>query len=527
MMRIEAAYLPEFETAMNWAMCRNPQCANFGARFEGEAGEGREQVHDRRYAIEIEGDAQWAGCGKIRCRGCGEVSALASNRAVRPVARYYLGLSLPFADCPNEACVNHGANLFERWGPLDGGRTPRYRREREHGARCVPCIEAAESAADPLPAPIILGTARRTSYGPATRVRWAAILDSLRDRQPGAGAVDLMGIKAAVYYGGLRRIAARLRDYQAFRNARLWRPGHAGRDRPVPLYTDVVEMPCGAADGHASPMTLKVIVSAVVLGESAYVLAAHPYFLPRSRHREIDSAAAGQARGEFRSERACLQEPLPGGPHRYAGWFIRSPYAELAHFLVVRKLLEKFPTVHHYIRSAGELLPAAAIAWRERILAGRPESIETAERRSPAPGNIEIVLSQRGAAEPRPGIHWLTRTSGKAALGVGEAVLSGATLEPLDSIFAAVGIQPRGARPDPVGTVGRGPRNRYYGPDIVYDELALCLLLRNFALDQPGSAALAMGLPGQNDTEPDFADIAWRFRLGTGHAEKISRWKMA
>ena len=528
MMRIEAVYLPEFEMAVSWAMCRNPRCPNFGILFEGEPREGRKQVFDQRYAIEMGRDRQGGTFGKIQCRGCGQASGLASDRAVRPVARYYLGLSVPFADCPNEACDNHGANLFEHWGPWDGGQPVRYRREREHGAGCMPCIEAAESAGIPRPGPIVLGTARRTSYSPATRVRWAAILASLRDRRPGAGRVDLMGIKAASYYGGLRRIAARLRDYQAFRNARLWRPGLPGRDEPIALYTDVVRMAYGTADGHRPHMTLKVIVSAVDLGESAYVLAAHPYFLPGSLHQEIGSKAAGQGQAELHSDRACLEESFRGDPSRHAGRFIRSPYAELAHFLVVRKMLERFETVHHYMHSASELFHAAVIAWRDRILAGRPASIRTAERRSPPPGTVEIVLLQPGTTERRPPGQWLTRTPGMAATESAKTLLSKAALRPLDSIFHSVGLQPGPAQPEPVNAVGRGPRNRYYAPDIVYDELALCLLERNFVREQTGAAtapARAMGLIGPNDPEPDLVDLAWRFRLDTRHAERTSRWK--
>ena len=527
-MRIEAVYLPEFELAVNWAMCRNPLCPDFGIQFSGEHGDDQKQVYGQRYAIETGKGPQRGAFGSIRCRSCGQVSALASNRAVRPVARYYLGLSLPFADCPNEACNNHGANLFEHWEPFDSAQPPRYRREQEHGARCVSCVEAAESAANLRPAPIVLGTARRTSYSPATRVRWATILTSLRSRRPGAGRVDLMGIKAASYYGGLRRIAARLRDYQAFRNAQLLRPGLPGRDEPIALYTDVVQMPYGTADGHLPHMTLKVIVSAVALGGSVYVLAAHPYFLPRSFHPELDSLAVGREQAELQPDRACLQEPFPGDlPH--AGRFIRSPYAELAHFLVVRKMLERFETVHHYMHSASEMFHAAVIAWRDRILAGRPEFIRTAGRRRPPPGTVEIVLLQPRDAKRRPRVQWLTRTPGKAATEFGEAVQAQATLEPLHSIFDSVGLQPGPAQPEPVKAGGRGPRNRYYAPDIVYDELALCLLARNFAQDGPGIAtvpALALGLIGPGEVEPDLADIAWRFRLGTGHAETASRWKM-
>ena len=50
-MRIEASYLPEFGLAVNWAMCRNPMCEQFGIGFEGELSAGRKQVSDKQYAV--------------------------------------------------------------------------------------------------------------------------------------------------------------------------------------------------------------------------------------------------------------------------------------------------------------------------------------------------------------------------------------------------------------------------------------------------------------------------------------------
>ncbi len=528
MMRIEAVYLPEFELAVSLAMCRNPQCVNFGVRFEGELGEGQKQVYGQRYAIEIGTGPHGVAFGTIRCRKCGQVSELTSNRAVRPVSRYFLGLSLPFADCPNETCVNHGMNLFEHWQVVESDPPIRYRREREQGARCVPCAEAADSAASQRPAPIALGTARRTSYSPATRLRWAAILDSLRSRRPGAGTVDLMGISAASYYGSLRRIAARLRDYQAFRNSQFWNPDLPRRGEPAALYTDVVEIPCGAPDGRRAGMILRVIVSAVALGGCVYVLAAHPYFLPKSFHPKAESPAVGQEQFAFQSERACLKELSRSDPLHHDGWFIRSPYAELAHFLVVRKMLDGFAAVRHYMQSAGELFPAAAIAWRDRVLAGRPETVRSERRRNLPPRTVEFVLLEPSRSQQRPRIRRMTRLPGRTAAGLGEAAAHMATLQPLHSIFDTVGVQRGPVQPASVNSVGRGPRNRYYRPEIVYDELALCLLAYNFAQHRPVFAdvpARAIGLLGPGDVEPDLVDVAWRFRLGTRHAERISLWK--
>ena len=113
---IETVDLPEFGLSVSWAMCRNPMCANFGIHFEGEIPEGRKQVSDDRYYVRLSKGLRGRTVGEMQCRYCGQSSRLASNEAIRPIARYFLSLSLPFADCPNTDCSNHGVNLFEHWG---------------------------------------------------------------------------------------------------------------------------------------------------------------------------------------------------------------------------------------------------------------------------------------------------------------------------------------------------------------------------------------------------------------------------
>ena len=137
-MRIETQHLPEFGLDVNWAMCRNSMCPNFGIRFEGDIPEGRKQGSDKRYALRLILGARGRPVAVIECYCCGQISRLASNRAIRPIARYFLSLSVPFADCPNTECQNHGVNLYEHWPPRGEGPRP-YRCTRAHEARCKRC----------------------------------------------------------------------------------------------------------------------------------------------------------------------------------------------------------------------------------------------------------------------------------------------------------------------------------------------------------------------------------------------------
>ena len=61
---------------------------------------------------------------------------------MRPVARHFLSLSLPFADCPNEQCGNHGRNVFEHYFEegLDKRARSRYSRlGTDHRVSCRDC----------------------------------------------------------------------------------------------------------------------------------------------------------------------------------------------------------------------------------------------------------------------------------------------------------------------------------------------------------------------------------------------------
>ena len=125
--------LPEFDLAVSWAMCRNPRCENFCIHYDGPApaGEG-DTVQDARYRITTSD-------GRIRCKYCGQSFTLKSNRAIRPLARHFLSLSLPFADCPDPDCRNHGWNAFEHFFDQPGVHLRRYRRFGPHRMACRRC----------------------------------------------------------------------------------------------------------------------------------------------------------------------------------------------------------------------------------------------------------------------------------------------------------------------------------------------------------------------------------------------------
>ena len=125
--------LPEFgNIEFGWGMCRNTMYANFGILYGSEeAAGGGGPRHGLRYRKK-----KLVG---IACRWRGQFVRLYAAGSVRPLARHFLSESLPFADCPDERCVNHGVNGFEYYGRDFGGRDRPYRQNRPHRLTCNEC----------------------------------------------------------------------------------------------------------------------------------------------------------------------------------------------------------------------------------------------------------------------------------------------------------------------------------------------------------------------------------------------------
>ena len=125
--------LRDFGTSISWLMCRNALCENFGVCYDGPHPEGGAgSVSDARYRLDL---ANW----QAKCRHCGLSFQMLPNQAARPLARHFLSLSLPFADCPDPECANHGLNLFENCPPKGAPGPRRYRWSAPHQAVCCAC----------------------------------------------------------------------------------------------------------------------------------------------------------------------------------------------------------------------------------------------------------------------------------------------------------------------------------------------------------------------------------------------------
>ena len=425
-MRIEPVFLPEFGVAVSWAMCRNPMCTNFGIQFDGEIPEGRKQTSDDHYYVRVVAAARGRPVGAIQCRTCGQSSQLASNRAIRPIARYFLSLSLPFADCPNTQCQNHGVNLFEHW--REGRENGPYRRLNEHQARCRACRRAFSFGAPlsvmtkPRDLPGKTRTGAEQLAAERQKIRqirsvWRRVLEGVRAKRTVSDTLEIMeDLPFGNYYTHLRNLGARLQDYHAWRNAGLLRADIPNRNKPIGLYTDVLEgsLKADRIDRRFAP--LSIIVTTVIVKRTIFVLAAHPCFLPARLCPDDKTLRVDHGRLDFETEWGSLAHTSTSDPTLSTdksieavpdvgrgGFFIRSPYAELAHFLVVQKMVGRFPTANCFMDGAKQLSAAALVAWRDRILAGKPGADRPADRRRRRLPKAEIVLFQHHKDQPRKG----------------------------------------------------------------------------------------------------------------------------
>ena len=374
-----AVDLPEFGVSVSWAMCRNSMCPNFGIHYSApDPGGGLEAPEDERYSIEAD-----KGRFRLTCKHCRDEFELHSNRAIRTPARHFLSQSLPFATCPDPGCGNYGVNAFECLPFERGVRQGPYRRvtTTEHQMRCHRCRDRTSV--------VTLGTAlglkkREREHKKRLRnvIRGALYFRSLWMIE------EEYGVSRNTYYTQLKRAGARVRDFLAWRNAKLLHPRFAGRAEPVRVYTDTLNVSLGRGGKESAYVQMQIPVSSVYLPEDRtfYILAAHCGFLPGRLCEDDLDVLLAEARRPHASQWDCISHAGTGDASKPAdkqmkdlprivkgGALTLSPYTELSHFLTVRKMLSRLPKVYHYMDAHLSQSAAALTALAADVRAGRCE----------------------------------------------------------------------------------------------------------------------------------------------------------
>ena len=401
---LQSSRLPEFGgLEVGWAMCRNRMCRNFGYLYGSDPGAGGT---DLRYDVLY----KHGKISAITCRYCMAEIQLHSANAIRPLARHFLSESLPFIDCPLPDCESHGRNVFENFGlkrgkvrgalpyHLNNGSLRCYGR-RKSGKRCKKSITP--------------GTALSRTDTPEERCRvfLRLLLIRLGVSVTVANGFD---IDASSFYDAINKFGSIFRDYHAYRNSFFLKPGHFKQeDNTAVVHTDVLQVSLKRlGKGPARNQRLDVIVSVLRLEKSWFILAAHPFYLPKgkcpsllkleadvegkvplvrefaglhtivddgplvgvkrkhkSKAKDADSEDAGDADSKPEPGRREISPRVADGGH--FGYMMHSPYAPAAHFLVVNRMLRRFKRVAFYMDAAQDLSSAAMVTMRKDIASNR------------------------------------------------------------------------------------------------------------------------------------------------------------
>ena len=467
---LEPVALPEFGGfKVGFAMCLNRMCPNFGQHWGTEPGS--DGWTDSRYEF-TDNIEDGLPAKKIVCRYCGVDHPVHAARSIRPIARHFLAESLPFADCVHEDCENHGRNVFEVMGGDARGRRVRvpYTKGGPHRVRCN---GRRRSTGEKCDASITLGST--PPVGQRSAEKWNDTELALHLIRLGLSQTHAEGfyLTPDFFQRSRSNFGRQFRDYHAYRNASLLKPGeHGFEDSTAVVVTDVLQVSLKRFGiGPSRTQRLNVIVSVLRLklkkkarkkakkkGKRKktiwFVLAAHICYLPalwprmlKSQTRELKEQWHGSLkdmeleelgrdiRGNGRLLRrwAALHtvldakdsvriEPLKqrksqkrkddaegdddatdrekvvaispgfadGGHH---GHMVKSPYAEVAHFLVVRRMLARFKRVHFYTDASYDLTRSVMVAMHDWVSSGRAHMAVVQHKK---PGGKRDTVSDDG-----------------------------------------------------------------------------------------------------------------------------------
>ena len=387
----DPVHLPEFGVDVSWAMCRNTCCRNFGIHYRGASPIGGDVETDRVGRFNLR-------TGKYHCKACKQSFELKSNLAIREIARYFLPQSLPFADCSDPTCLNHGVNIFEHhtrpgvpsppWPPdpwsakVKKGR--RYRAKGEHSVHCRGCEERFP-----------IGTALGVHQTEKAKAQLLEMLWGFSEKRSVSQTINRTKEGIGSYYSRLDTLAGRLRDYLSWQNAQMLKPGFWRPNSCARIYTDDIvvslrrhrsERPKAAPHKLPRQHLLKITVSVVGLDGTYYILAAHPHYLPINLCPTPEDLVLErrQRLPRWASPWSCLwhefdlddrERQQPSTDIGLDGRFIREDYAHLAHFLAVGKMLSRCPRIHHYVDGSKSSMAAARIVFADRIKAGTTELV--------------------------------------------------------------------------------------------------------------------------------------------------------
>ena len=353
---------------LNFAVncCKNPRCQNFGISIDASFKSGQPG-----YKLTAAPKNKDDIIG-YECRYCGLSSTqILSNKSLKAVYQQFLADSFPFATCRNTECEVHGVNLFEHYRDGKRKQISPFRFEDKHRAVCRFCQTT-----------FYIGSALNITQDKHTQSLLNSIYNGAVTNRTLSQTIDYLelGISHDRYYSTLRNLSHILRDYQSYRLSELLAKRYRRSDT-ARVYTDVMDISLQRGGNVSREGHLYLIISVLALEGSYFILAAHPCFMPDKAIDASPIALVNDAQlpllqqqyhhlqHPFKPQRSKkLSDAIKAGPDvGRDGFFIERAYAAAVHFMVIKKLLKRFPKIHFYVDAEKVLYTSAASVFAPDI----------------------------------------------------------------------------------------------------------------------------------------------------------------
>lgn len=337
-------------------VCRNPACDNFGV--SGEDIESAKHGYD--YKIKD-------GVLKLTCKRCKQEHLAYSNVSVLEAFHRCLPNSIPYASCPNHDCNNHYVNLFEHYHNDQRDKREKLYRvnvsddtKQYYQARCRRCDKTF-----PLSKPLRLHTSKRRTWLKDI----GTFINAIVNNSGPSRVMNQMDICADLYYSQLRAASSALLSYNNSHISKFMKGSYVpGQMR---IYTDCIVCSIKTHRKNERHQKMKIIVSSCIQNKRSLILAFHPLFdqqdfddivLINDHKQSLDHRRYEYLKHPFNRKDG---DPLP--LLGVGGYLMDDFYAYMGHFLVLRKLLARVPTLHFYMDGEASLYNAALSAFSDRI----------------------------------------------------------------------------------------------------------------------------------------------------------------
>ena len=346
-------------------LCMNTACGNFGKSW-------KKAKRQNPYTLKKSLGGLIMGCSE-----CGHGRKVYNNHAVGAMYLHVLKQHLPFEYCEDEKCKNHRVNFYERYGKEDGYTMVSMNpANSEYVARCNRCK---------IRLPVGVPWYRRRSSDEDNLQLF--MMHVCNNGNP-SNVMEIHDIGERKYYAMLRHLAAACNSLSGRHLMELQHSRYVEEKPTIRLYSDIMEITVHLGGDEKRVTKMSYLVTVTDYRNSFFVLAATPMFvLADTEKGPLSQRALDPEAGllDCHQQHAHL---LWGGTHIDAhvpdaefpvvsldGYFVRTGYGALAHFLVLRKMLSRFGKIIHYIDSEYVLRTGAVTAFSDLIRSGDCEVV--------------------------------------------------------------------------------------------------------------------------------------------------------